>query len=61
MRVNAPVLADKGLIKMVIEGAMEGELDDHLGYARHDAAGRYGANSRDGCCGCSTNSPPPAT
>lgn len=55
------MLADKGLIKMVIEGAMEGELDDHLGYARHDAAGRYGANSRDGCCGCSTNSPPPAT
>jgi putative transposase len=24
------------LTKMVIEGALEGELDDHLGYARHD-------------------------
>ena len=24
------------LTKMVIEGALEGELDDHLGYAKHD-------------------------
>ena len=24
------------LIKMVIEGALEGEMDDHLGYAEHD-------------------------
>jgi putative transposase len=24
------------LTKMVIEGALEGEMDDHLGYARHD-------------------------
>jgi len=24
------------LTKMVVEGALEGELDDHLGYARHD-------------------------
>ena len=28
------------LTKMVVEGALEGELDDHLGYARHDPAGR---------------------
>ncbi len=31
-----------GLTKMVVEGALEGELDDHLGYARHDPAGRDG-------------------
>jgi hypothetical protein len=34
---------------MVIEGALEGELDDHLSYARHDPAGRNGGNSRYGC------------
>ena len=33
---------------MVIEGALEGELDDHLGYAKHDPAGRDGGNSRNG-------------
>src|SRR5207237_8254260 len=33
---------------MVIEGALEGELDDHLGYARHDPEGRDGGNSRNG-------------
>jgi hypothetical protein len=33
---------------MVIEGALEDELDDHLGYAKHDAAGRNGGNSRNG-------------
>ena len=36
------------LTKMVIEGALEGEMDDHLGYARHDPAGRDGGNSRNG-------------
>ena len=36
------------LTKMVIEGALEGELDDHLGYGKHDAAGRDGGNSRNG-------------
>ncbi len=36
------------LIKMVIDGALEGELDDHLGYSRHDPAGRNGGNSRNG-------------
>ena len=25
------------LTKMVIEGALEGELDDHLGYGKHDS------------------------
>jgi putative transposase len=28
------------LTKMVIEGALEGELDDHLGYGNHDPEGR---------------------
>ena len=36
------------LTKMVIEGALEGEMDDHLGYSRHDPAGRDGGNSRNG-------------
>jgi len=27
------------LTKMVIEGALEGELDDHLGYEKNDPAG----------------------
>jgi hypothetical protein len=28
--------------------ALEGELDDHLGYSKHDPAGRNGGNSRNG-------------
>jgi transposase-like protein len=36
------------LTKMVIEGALEGELDDHLGYGKHDPDGRNGRNSRNG-------------
>jgi putative transposase len=36
------------LTKMVIEGALEGELDDHLGYGKHDPEGRNGGNSRNG-------------
>ena len=31
------------LTKMVVEGALEGELDDHLGYEKHDPAGRDAA------------------
>src|SRR5260370_24833304 len=30
------------LTKMVVEGALEGELDDHLGYEKSDPAGRNG-------------------
>jgi putative transposase len=33
---------------MVAGGALEGEMDDHLGYGRHDPAGRDGGNSRNG-------------
>jgi putative transposase len=36
------------LTKMVLEGALEGEMDDHLGYGKHDPAGRDGGNSRNG-------------
>jgi transposase-like protein len=36
------------LAKVVLEGALEGELDAHLGYAKHDPAGRDGGNSRNG-------------
>src|SRR5574340_478427 len=36
------------LTKMIIESAAEGELDDHLGYGKHDRAGRDGGNSRNG-------------
>src|SRR6185436_15396077 len=36
------------LTKVVLEGALEGEMDDHLGYAKHDPAGRDGGNSRNG-------------
>jgi len=36
------------LTKMVVESALEGEMDDHLGYERHDPAGRNGENSRNG-------------
>jgi putative transposase len=33
---------------MVVEGALEGELDDHLGYEKNDPVGRNGGNSRNG-------------
>jgi putative transposase len=36
------------LIKLVTEAALEGEVDDHLGYSKHDPAGRNGENSRNG-------------
>ena len=37
-----------GLTKSVLETALEVELADHLGYDRHDPAGRNGENSRNG-------------
>ena len=36
------------LTKMVIEGALEGEMDDHLGYSKNDPSGRNSGNSRNG-------------
>jgi putative transposase len=36
------------LTKVVVESALEGERDDHLGYGKHDPVGRNGGNSRNG-------------
>ena len=36
------------LTKLVVESALEGEMDDHLGYGKHDPVGRDGGNSRNG-------------
>ena len=38
----------RSLTKEVIEALYEGELTAHLGYDKHDAAGRNGGNSRNG-------------
>ena len=39
------------LTKRVLESALEGEITDHLGYDKHDPAGRDGGNSRNGVSG----------
>lgn len=36
------------LMKMTVEAALGAELDDHLGYDKHDPAGRGSGNSRNG-------------
>jgi transposase-like protein len=36
------------LTKRVFEAALQGEMDEHLGYGKHDPAGRDGGNSRNG-------------
>jgi putative transposase len=36
------------LTKLVLEASLEGELDAHLGYGKHEPAGRDGGNSRNG-------------
>lgn len=36
------------LTKRLVESALEGEITDHLGYDRHNVAGRDGGNSRNG-------------
>ena len=36
------------LTKLVVESSLEGELDDHLGYGKHDPVGRNTGNSRNG-------------
>jgi hypothetical protein len=35
------------LTKRFLEASLEAEMDEHLGYGKHDAAGRNGANSRN--------------
>jgi putative transposase len=37
-----------GLTKTVLETALEAEMSEHLGYDKHDRAGRIGGNSRNG-------------
>jgi transposase-like protein len=37
-----------GLTKTVLETTLEAEMSEHLGYDRHDPAGRDGGNSRNG-------------
>ena len=37
-----------GLTKTVLETALDAEMTEHLGYDRHDPAGRDGGNSRNG-------------
>ena len=36
------------LTKMTIETALEAEMDEHLGYVKHDPAGNGSGNSRNG-------------
>ncbi len=36
------------LTKRVLESALDSGMSDHLGYDKHDAAGRNGGNSRNG-------------
>src|SRR6478609_8535205 len=36
------------LTKNVLETALEAEMDEHLGYGRHDVSGRGSGNSRNG-------------
>ena len=36
------------LTKRVLESALEGEIAEHLGYGKHDPAGRNSGNSRNG-------------
>lgn len=38
----------QSLIKAVLERGLAAELSDHLGYGKHDPAGRNGGNSRNG-------------
>lgn len=36
------------LTKQILETGLEVEMDEHLGYAKHDSSGRNGGNSRNG-------------
>ncbi|WP_370424104.1 transposase [Streptomyces sp. QH1-20] len=48
---GAPLAVEGGLLqqltKWVLESALEGEITDHVGYDKHDAAGRNSGNSRN--------------
>jgi putative transposase len=52
-RAEGVTLTGKGgllgrLTKVALESVLEGEMDDHLGYGKHDPAGRNSGNSRNG-------------
>lgn len=36
------------LVKLTVETALNAELDEHLGYSKHDSSGRGSGNSRNG-------------
>src|SRR5690348_9509943 len=36
------------LTKRFLEASLEAEMDEHLGYGKHEPAGRNGGNSRNG-------------
>jgi len=38
----------QGLTRRFLEAALEAEMDEHLGYDKHDPVGRNGGNSRNG-------------
>src|SRR5581483_923482 len=38
----------QALTKRLLESALDGEITDHLGYAKHDASGDGSGNSRNG-------------
>src|ERR1043166_947331 len=46
------IIGEKGLLKQLtkalLERAMQAEMTDHLGYAKHDQAGNNSGNSRNG-------------
>jgi len=48
LRLTGPDGFLPALVKQVLERGLEVELAEHLGYARHDAAGRGSGNSRNG-------------
>jgi transposase-like protein len=51
-QAGIPLSGEGGLLKqltrMVLETALQGEMDAHLGYGKHEPAGRTGGNSRNG-------------
>ena len=52
-RSEGPKLTGEGgllqqLTKRVLESALEGEITDHIGYEKHDPAGKNNGNSRNG-------------
>ena len=48
MRLVGPGGLLSGLTKRVLEAALEAEMTEHVGYARHDPAGHHSGNSRNG-------------